>query len=213
MKAADVAFAGAIAQAEMVRSGKVTARELTQLSLSRIAHHDPVLKAFRVVMAESALAAADAIDAGPKDGRLCGVPIAIKDDQDVAGEVTAKGSIAHGPPAERDSEVVARLRAEGAVIIGKTNVPELMTMAFTETLWYGATRNPWDLDRTPGGSSGGSAAAVAAGLVAAATASDGAGSIRIPAACTGLVGLKPSPGVVPTPESWNGLSTFGFLAR
>jgi amidase len=141
------------------------------------------------------------------------VPVAVKDDTDVGGEVTTKGSIAHGGPAAEDAEVVRRLREDGAVIVGKTNVPELMTMAFTETLWYGATRNPWDLDRTPGGSSGGSAAAVAAGLVGAATASDGAGSIRIPAGATGLVGLKPSPGVVPTPESWNGLSTFGYVSR
>ncbi len=132
---------------------------------------------------------------------------------DVKGEVTAKGSIAHGGPAREDAEIVKRLRDDGAVIVGKTNVPELMAMAFTETVWYGATRNPWDLDRTPGGSSGGSAAAVAAGLVGGATASDGAGSIRIPAACTGLVGLKCGTGVIPTPPSWNGLSTFGFLSR
>jgi amidase len=86
-------------------------------------------------------------------------------------------------------------------------------MNFTESPWYGATRNPWDLDRTPGGSSGGSGAAVAAGLAAAATASDGAGSIRIPAACCGLVGLKPSRGRVPTPSAWHGLSTYGFVTR
>jgi amidase len=175
-----------------------------------------VLNAFRIVFAERALTEATQADARRKakdDRPLLGVPIAVKDDQDIAGEVTTKGSIAHGGPAAQDAEIVRRLREDGAVILGKTNVPELMTMAFTETLWYGATRNPWDLDRTPGGSSGGSAAAVAAGLCAAATASDGAGSIRIPAACTGLVGLKPSPGVIPTPLSWNGLSTFGFVSR
>ena len=212
----DVAFAGVARQAELVHDGEVTARDLVQLSLDRIAEHDPVLNCFRVVFAERALAEADQADARHKAGDdrpLLGVPIAVKDDQDVQGEVTAKGSIAHGGPAAADAEIVARLRADGAIIVGKTNVPELMTMAFTETLWYGATRNPWDLDRTPGGSSGGSAAAVAAGLVAAATASDGAGSIRIPAACTGLIGLKAGPGVVPTPTSWNGLSTYGFLAR
>lgn len=212
----DVAFAGAARQAELVRTGEVSSRELVQLSLDRIAQHDPVLNCFRLVLAERALAEADQADARRKAGDdrpLLGVPVAIKDDQDVKGEVTAKGSIAHGGPATADAEIVRGLRDRGAVIVGKTNVPELMTMAFTETLWYGATRNPWDLDRTPGGSSGGSAAAVAAGLVAAATASDGAGSIRIPAACTGLIGLKAGPGVVPTPLSWNGLSTYGFLAR
>ena len=212
----DVAFAGVARQAEMVRKGEVSSRELVQLSLDRIARHDPVLNCFRVVFAERALTEADQADARRKAGDdrpLLGVPIAIKDDQDMAGEVTTKGSIAYGEPAAADADIVAGLRERGAIAVGKTHVPELMTMAFTETLWYGATRNPWDLDRTPGGSSGGSAAAVAAGLVPAATASDGAGSIRIPAACTGLVGLKPSPGVVPTPLSWNGLSTFGFLAR
>jgi amidase len=210
----DVAFAGAAAQAELIRTKKISSVELTQLCLDRIAEHDPALNAFRIVFAERALAAAKEADKRRKEGRpLGGVPVAIKDDQDIAGEITTKGSIAHGGPADEDAEIVRRLREDGAVIVGKTNVPELMTMAFTETLWYGATRNPWDLDRTPGGSSGGSAAAVAAGLVGAATASDGAGSIRIPAAATGLVGLKPSPGVVPTPLCWNGLSTFGFLSR
>lgn len=212
----DVAFAGAAAQADMVRRGDVSSRELVQLSLDRIAKHDPVLNAFRVVFAERALTEADQADARRKasgDRPLLGVPIAVKDDMDVAGEVTAKGSIAHGGPATEDAELVRRLRDQGAVIVGKTNVPELMTMAFTETLWYGVTRNPWDVDRTPGGSSGGSAAAVAAGLVPAATASDGTGSIRIPAASSGLVGLKCGAGVIPTPDSWNGLSTFGFLAR
>ncbi len=212
----DLAFAGVARQAELVRTGEVSSRELVQLSLDRIAEHDPVLNCFRLVFGERALTEADQADARRKAGDerpLLGVPVAVKDDQDVKGEVTAKGSIAHGGPAAEDAEIVARLRAQGAVIVGKTNVPELMAMAFTETLWYGVTRNPWDLDRTPGGSSGGSSAAVAAGLVAAATASDGAGSIRIPAACTNLVGLKPGPGVVPTPLSWNGLSTYGFVTR
>ena len=212
----DVAFAGAARQAEMVRSGEISARELVQLSLDRIARFDPQLNAFRVVFAERALTEADQADARRKAGEdrpLLGVPVAIKDDQDIAGEVTAKGSIAYGAPADADSDIVRGLRERGAVIVGKTHVPELMTMAFTETLWYGATRNPWDPDRTPGGSSGGSAAAVAAGLVAAATGTDGAGSIRIPAACTGLVGLKPGPGVVKAPRHWTGLDFWGYLAR
>ena len=212
----DVAFAGAARQAEMVRSGEVSSRELVQRSLDRIARHDPVLNAFRIVFAERALAEADQADArrkGGDDRPLLGVPVAVKDDTDMRGEVTTKGSIAYGGPAAADDPIVARLREDGAVIVGKTNVPELITMPFTETLWYGVTRNPWDLDRTPGGSSGGSAAAVAAGLVAASTASDGAGSIRIPAACTGLVGLKAGAGVQETPPSWNGLSTHGFVTR
>jgi amidase len=212
----DLAFAGVARQAELVRAGEVSARELAELCLERIARHDPALNCFRVVFAERALAEADQADARRKAGEerpLLGVPVAIKDDQDVAGEVTAKGSIAHGPAAREDDEIVAGLRERGAVLIGKTHVPELMTMGFTETAWYGATRNPWDLDRTPGGSSGGSAAAIAAGLVPAATATDGAGSIRIPAACTGLVGLKPGPGVVPGRVHWNGMDFWGFLAR
>jgi amidase len=212
----DVAFAGAVRLADMVRSGEISSRELVELYLERIARFDFVLNCFRVVFAERALTEADQADARRKAGEerpLLGVPIAVKDDQDVRAAVTAKGALHPGMPAREDAEIVRRLREQGAIILGKTHVPELMTMAFTETIWYGATRNPWDLDRTPGGSSGGSAAAVAAGLVPAATGSDGAGSIRIPAACTGLVGLKPGPGVVPTPISWNGMSTFGFLAR
>ena len=144
------------------------------------------------------------------------MPIAVKDDIDVAGEVTALGSNAYGEPAAADAEVVRRLRAAGAVIIGKTNVPELCVWPFTETATFGATRNPWDLQRAPGGSSGGSAAAVAAGLVGAALGSDGAGSIRIPSAWCGLFGLKPQRGRVslaPRPRAWNGLSVDGVLTR
>ena len=218
MSDADLAFAGPVRQAELIRSGEVTSRQLVELYLDRIARHDGVLNAFRIVLRDQALDEADAADARAKGGGagpLNGVPIAVKDDMDLRGQVTAKGSIAHGGKvAKVDAKLVRRLREAGAVVLGKTNVPELMTMPFTESPWYGATRNPWDLDRTPGGSSGGSGAAVAAGLVSAATGSDGAGSIRIPAACCGLVGLKPSPGIVPTPgPSWRGLSTFGFLAR
>ena len=219
MRADDLAFAGAAEQARLVAAGEVSARELVEVHLDRIARHDPVLNAFRVVLADRARAEADAVDARRATGEparpLEGVPIAVKDDMNLAGEVTARGSIAHdGRPAAADAKAVARLRAAGAVVLGKTNVPELMTMPFTETLWYGATRNPWDLDRTPGGSSGGRGAAVAAGLCAAATASDGAGSIRIPAACCGLVGLKPTAGRVPTPaRAWRGLATFGVVSR
>ena len=146
------------------------------------------------------------------------MPIAVKDDIALTGQVATKGSRvrAGGPPAAADAEPLRRLRAAGAIPIGITNVPELMIFPWTASAAYGITRNPWDPSRTPGGSSGGSAAAVAAGLVAAATASDGGGSIRIPAACCGLVGMKPSRGRVsaaPGRPGWLGLSTYGALAR
>jgi amidase len=218
MPDADLAFAGAARQAELIRSRETSSRELVQLYLDRITRHDGTLNAYRVVFSDRALAEAAAADArtGDAAGPLNGVPIAIKDDMDVEGDVTTKGSIAHGEPATADAELVRRLREGGAVVLGKTNVPELMIAPFTETPWYGATRNPWDLDRTPGGSSGGSAAAVAAGLCAAATGSDGAGSIRIPAACCGLFGLKAQRGSVPTAPRrapWNGMTIWGPITR
>ena len=215
----ELAFAGLARQAELVASGEVSSRELTELYLERIARLDPQLNAFRVVLAERALAEADQADGRARGGDrrpLLGVPVAIKDDSDVAGEVTALGTNAHGGPVTADSEVVRRLRAAGAVVIGKTNVPELTIVPFTETPTFGTTRNPWDLQRTPGGSSGGTAAAVAAGLVGGALGSDGGGSIRIPAACTGLFGLKPQRDRVPTApavDPWHGLSVFGPLTR
>jgi amidase len=211
----DLAFAGLARQAELVRDGEVSARELTELYLERIERLDPQLRAYRVVLAAEALAAADEADRRRGDGAppLNGVPIAIKDDTDLAGQVTAHGSLAHGGPAEQDAEVVRRLRAAGAVFLGKTHVPELEAMAATESLAFGATRNPWDPTRTPGGSSGGSGAAVAAGLAAAALATDGAGSIRIPAACCGLFGLKPQRDRVPMTSNWHGMSVTGALTR
>jgi amidase len=213
--ATDLAFAGLARQAELVRDGAVSARELTELYLERIARLDPLLRAYRVVLAEEALVAADAADRrrGPDAPPLNGVPIAIKDDTDVAGQTTTHGSLAHGGPAAHDAELVARLRAAGTVILGMTHVPEMEALAVTESLAFGATHNPWDLTRTPGGSSGGSAAAVAAGLAAAALGTDGAGSIRIPAACCGLFGLKPQFGRIPVKHTWNGLSVAGAIAR
>jgi amidase len=147
---------------------------------------------------------------------LLGVPIAIKDDVDVAGEVTTYGSAAHGPARAQDAEVVRRLREAGAVILGKTAVPEMMLWSFTETLAYGATRNPWNTDYAPGGSSGGSGAAVAAGLAPMALGSDGMGSIRIPSTWCGLFGIKPQRDRVPLAphdDAWNGLSVNGPMAR
>src|SRR3954454_2563456 len=222
----ELAFAGAARQARLISDGEVSARELVDAVLARIERLDPVLNAYRSVYTERARAEADRVDAGragaggadaPGARPLLGVPVAIKDDADVAGDITAFGTAAYGPPRRRDSDVVARLRAAGAIVIGKTNVPELTQWPFTESLTFGATRNPWALDRTPGGSSGGSGAAVAAGLCGVALGSDGAGSIRIPAAFCGLFGLKPDRARISLgpdkTEAWHGLSVFGPLAR
>jgi amidase len=210
---AELAFAGPGALAAMVRGREVRPRELVELYLRRIEALDPRLNAFRVTLAEQALTEADSSSA---DGPLAGVPIAVKDDLKLAGQSTTRGSRSFGPPATDDAVVVSRLRAAGAIPIGVTNVPELMIFPWTATDANGFTRNPWNPERTPGGSSGGSAAAVAAGMVAAATASDGGGSIRIPAACCGLVGMKPTRGRVPAGSGgggWLGLSVYGGLAR
>ena len=219
MDPTDLAFAGAAKQARMLADGTVTAAALLDVYLDRIAGLDRELRSYRVVLADSAreqAAAAQArLDAGDRLP-LLGVPIAIKDDVDVAGEVTTYGSAAYGPARAQDAEVVRRLRDAGAVIIGKTNVPEMMVWSFTETLTFGATRNPWNTDYTPGGSSGGSGAAVAAGLAAMALGSDGMGSIRIPSTWCGLFGIKPQRDRVPLAphdDAWNGLSVNGPMAR
>ncbi|HYI98428.1 MAG TPA: amidase [Thermoleophilaceae bacterium] len=220
MEPKELAFAGLAKQAAMVRAGAVSSRELVELYLDRIERLDPQLNSYRVVMAERALTDADQADsrrAAGDERPLLGVPVAIKDNVDVAGEVTTNGTAAHGPPATQDAELVRRLRAAGCVILGKTTLPELAIMGTTEGPAFGVTRNPWNPDRTPGGSSGGSAAAVAAGLAAAGQASDGAGSIRIPAACCGLFGLKPQRGRVPLApddeDHWNGLSVAGAVTH
>ena len=215
----DLAFAGAAKQAEMVRAGEVSPTELIRLSLDRIARFDPELNAFRKVFAEQALREAEQAEARLKAGEerpLLGVPIAIKDEVEIAGEVKMNGTDAFTEPATEDSEMVRRLREAGAVIVGLTRLPELAICGFTESATQGVTRNPWNPQRTPGGSSGGSAAAVAAGLVPVASAGDGGGSIRIPAASCGLFGLKPQRGRVslaPGLEGWNGLGVLGCLSR
>src|SRR3954464_172399 len=201
MEPHDLAFAGLSRHADLIAAGELSSRELVELFLARIARLDPVLNAYRLVFPERALAEADQADGRRRAGDrrpLLGVPLALKDDVDVAGETTAYGCDVHPAPAAADAEVVRRLRAAGAVILGKTHVPELMATPYTESPTFGVTRNPWDPHRTSGGSSGGSATAVAAGLASAALGSDGAGSVRIPAACCGLFGLKPQRGRVPT---------------
>ncbi|MDO8186357.1 amidase [Conexibacter sp. JD483] len=214
-----LAFAGAATLAALVAAGDVSARELAELSLRRIHATQPTLNAFRCVRDEAALREADEIDrlrARGAGGPLLGVPVAIKDDMDLAGETTAFGCAGPFAPRPADGEVARRLRAAGAVIVGKTTTPELGQWPFTEGPAFGATRNPWATAHTPGGSSGGSAAAVAAGLVAVAAGSDGAGSVRIPAAWTHLVGIKPQRGRIstwPDPDPFNGLTCIGPLAR
>jgi len=208
--------------AEAVRSGQVSARDLVTHSLERIDALNPRLNAFVAVDAEGALAEAAALDErqarGEEVGALAGVPLAVKDLEDAAGLPTTHGSIAV-PGVERaadDSELVARLRQAGAIVVGKTNTPEFGWAAQTFNARFGTTRNPWDPTRTPGGSSGGSAAAVAAGMVPLATGSDGGGSLRIPSALCGLSGFKPSLGRVPSggpnPPDWPLISTKGTMA-
>jgi len=203
-----------------VRAGRSTARAAVERSLARIEEVQPRLNAFSLVLAESALAEADAVDALPLSARaglaLAGVPVAIKSEADVAGVVTTFGGRGNSTPAEADSEVVRRLRAAGAIVVGTTAMPEFGQFPFTESVAHGATRNPWDLSRSTGGSSGGSAVAVASGCVPVAMGGDGGGSIRIPSSCCGLVGLKPSRGRVsmaPHAALWGTLGTAGPLTR
>ena len=217
--AEELAFAGIADQASLVGSGEVASRELVELYLGRIERLDPQLNAFRVVLAEQALAEADEADSRRANGEeapLLGVPVAIKDNVDVAGEATTCGTRAYEGVATKDAEIVRRLRAAGAVVIGKTKLPELAIWPFTDSEGWGNTRNPWDTARSPGGSSGGAAAAVASGMVGIAQASDGGGSIRIPAACCGLFGLKPQRGrvsLMPAARHWHGLSVAGCVSR
>src|SRR4051794_38319427 len=221
MDATDLAFSGAAHQARLIASGEVSAAEVVDATLRRIERLDPALNAFRVVLGDRAQAEAQQADARRRAGEarpLLGVAVAIKDDTDVAGVPTARGRAGSDlTPPDRDAEVVRRLRAAGAVVVGKTNVPELMMWPFSESQSFGAARNPWALDRTPGGSSGGSGAAVAAGLCGVALGTDGAGSIRIPAAFCGVFGVKPQRGRVPLEEGrsdgWHGLNVAGPLAR
>jgi amidase len=215
----EVAFAGAARISEMVRAKEISPSELVELYLERISRIDPKLNAFRVVLEEQARTDAKRAEerlAAGEDAPLLGVPVAVKDNVDYAGEVTTHGTGAYGEPAAEDGLVVRRLRDAGAVILGKTNLPELAIYGFTESPTWGDTRNPWDPSRTCGGSSGGSGVAVAAGMSAIAHATDGAGSIRYPAAFCGLFGLKPQRNRIslwPDREHWYGLSVSGCVSR
>ncbi len=206
--------------ARLVRSRVLDPVELLDASLRRIDALEPRLHAFIAVLEQSARNQAERLRDRPDlDGLpLAGVPVAVKDNIEIAGEPTTYGSRAtHGAPAAEDATIVQRLRKAGAIIVGRTVMPELAIWPFTEPDAFPPPRNPWNLERTPGGSSGGSAVAVAARMAALAVGSDGGGSIRVPAACCGIVGVKPAPGLVPLPggraEHWHGLTAFGPLAR
>ncbi len=218
----DVAFLPAVELAALVRAKKLSPLELTQACLAQIERLNPALNAFVQLNAESALAEAQRqtqrIAAGEDVGPLAGLPFGVKELEDALGyRSTGASRVFADRWADRDEVHVQRLKAAGAILLGKTNSPELGYTAFTTNEVYGTTRNPWDLDRTPGGSSGGSAAAIAAGMVPFATASDAGGSIRIPASFVGAYGLKPTYGLVPVGPrrmlGWTDLSHYGPLTR
>src|ERR687895_1833561 len=206
--------------ATAVRGRRVSAEELVRMSLERIERLNPPLNAV-ISVREQAVDEARRLDerigSGDDPGPLAGIPLLVKDMEDVEGVPSTYGSLvfADAPAAVADGLIPRRLKAAGAIVVGKTNQPEFAFAGFTDNLLYGATRNPWNIEASPGGSSGGSAAAMAAGMAPLATATDGGGSIRIPAACCGLVGLKPTNGVIgrePVPD-WIDLSTFGPLGQ
>jgi amidase len=212
----ELAFLPATEQARLVREREVSSVELTRLYLDRIERIDPKLNAFVTVRADDALVDAEAADAAAGDAPFRGVPIAVKDVTATAGIRTtysSRGFADYVP--DFDMAVVRRIREAGFVILGKTNTPEFGTTAFTESELNGSTRNPWNPELTPGGSSGGAAAALAAGLLPVAHGSDGGGSIRIPASCCGVFGFKPSRGRVSAAPftSLEGLATGGPISR
>jgi amidase len=211
----DLAFASAEETAALVRTGGASPREVIEAALRRVEALDPAINAFIEVDGERALAAADAVTPGDAQP-FAGVPIAIKGNVPVEGyEINSGSRFVAGYRPDHSAYLVRRLREAGFVIVGITNLPEFALLPTTEPRHTGATKNPWDPTRTPGGSSGGSAAAVAAGMLPIAHGNDGGGSIRIPAACCGLVGLKPSRGRVSSGpdlgDSW--LAANGVLTR
>lgn len=203
MTDSDLLFTPAAKAAALIRSRKLSPVEYVDAVLKAIERANPRLNCFREVTAKQARVdarrAEEAVSRGEKLGPLHGVPVSIKDLLDVEGVPTRHGSaiFADNPPAASDDITVARLKAAGAIIVGKANSPEFGVKGLTDGPSFGATRNPWNLDRTPGGSSGGGASAVAAGLGPLSLATDGAGSTRGPASCSGLVGLKATLGIVP----------------
>ena len=209
--------------AAQVRSSEISATELTRYSLERIEALNPTVNAFVAIDAEQALAQAAIIDQlvvdGIDPGPLAGIPIGVKDLEDAAGFRTTQGTtiFADIPKATKDSSFVARLRRAGCVEEVKTNTPEFGWTSRTQNALFGLTKNPWNLEHSPGGSSGGSAAAIAAGMIPMATGSDGGGSLRIPSAACGLSGFKASLGRIPngedTPPGWLDLATKGPMAR
>ena len=211
---------GVVETVRLTASGEVSSRDVLEDTLGRIDELNPRLNAFTVVLTDAARAEADERDAalarGEAPGQLHGVPVAIKEELDVAGCVTTYGGRANSTPAAADGEVVRRLRRAGAVIVGKTAMPEFGSYPFTESEATGYTLNPWDVARSPGGSSGGTAVAVATGMVPVGIGGDGGGSIRVPSAFCGLFGLKPQRGRVttaPHPHLWWALGVVGPLAR
>ncbi|MYB86072.1 MAG: amidase [Acidimicrobiaceae bacterium] len=210
------------ALAALVRDRTLTAAAVTEHALERIEALNPTLNAFVAVDADDARTQAAAIDerldAGEEVGPLAGIPIGVKDLVDATGFHTSKGAMytRHDPPATSDCTEVARMRAAGCVIVGKTNTPEHGCMGDTYNPRYGPTLNPWNPERSPGGSSGGTGAAIASGMVPVGSGSAGGGSIRIPSAICGLSGIKTSPGRVPSgppPSGLIDLSCVGPMAR
>ena len=202
--------------AAMIRKRELKPSELMDVTIRRIEQTNPKFNAFVALRADDAMAEARALDEkiarGEKVGTLAGLPLGVKDLEDTVGLVTSHGSKPFKDNmAKTDSIQVARLKAAGAIVIGKTNAPEFGYTAFTKNLLFGPTRNPWNLERTPGGSSGGTSAAIAGGVVPISTGSDGGGSVRIPACYTGCYGLKPNYGRIPNDptlgmQQWNDTS-------
>src|ERR1700722_4620438 len=205
--------------ASLARSGAVSSLELVDAHLTRIENVNPHFNAFTMVLADQARASARRADQGLKAGPLHGVPVTVKDSYDVARHPTRLGSyFAPESAAGEDSAVVQRLRRAGAIIIGKTNTPEFLTSYESDNFITGRSNNPWNLDRTPGGSSGGEAAAIASGCSPGGVGSDGGGSIRVPAHFCGIAGLKPTPGRIPLighrpSEAVAGIAVAGPMAR
>jgi Asp-tRNA(Asn)/Glu-tRNA(Gln) amidotransferase A subunit family amidase len=195
----DLVLAPAAIQLELVRTGKLSALELTEAHIRQIERLNPELNVFADFDAERVRKQARKLDGARKNrGPLHGLPVTIKSSIAVAGHRCEIGSLLHkGDVPREDAVAVARLRAAGAVILGTTNCPDLLMAYETDNDLYGQTRNPWDVTRTPGGSSGGESAAIAAGLSAAGLGSDSGGSVRVPAHFTGICALKPTPGRVP----------------